>query len=205
MISLKKEWSAGNNLLFHAISHGDTNDVIALLDDKEAKVNCTNINGASPLHFSVYYQNKDIMEALFKHGANPNVLEYSDVGLCAPLHRAIERNNYELCKILLLHGADPNLQEKNGFTALHYAARKGFEDIVKLLIDSGVDVHKRDNLGYNASYWAKTMDFSNLLTILPPPAKRTADEIYEHRLIVNRVHEVPLPKGMKKKKKKGKK
>ena len=199
MISIKKDWNAGNNLLFHAISHGDTNDVIALLEDKEAKVNCTNINGATPLHFAVYYQNKDILEVLLKNGANPNTREYNDVGLCTPLHRAIERNNYEVCKTLLLNGADPNITEKNGFTALHYAARKGYEDIVKLLIDFGVDINKRDGFGYNASYWAKTMDFNHLLGLLPPPAKRTADELYEYRLIVNRVHEVPPPKGKKKK------
>ena len=72
---------------------------------------------------------------------------------------------------------------------------------MKLLIDSGVDINKRDNYGYNASYWAKTMEFTKLLDILPPPAKRTADELFEYRVIVNKVHEVPLPKGMKKKKK----
>ena len=94
MISVKKEWSAGNNLLFHAISHSDTNDVVALLEDREAKVNCTNVNGATPVHYAVQYQNKDILEVLLRYGANPNVQEFLDVGFCTPLHRAIERNNY---------------------------------------------------------------------------------------------------------------
>jgi len=205
IISQKKRWDIGNNLLFHAIAHGDAKDVLALLEDKEAQPNCTNVNGATPLHFAVYYQNKEILELLIKYGANPNVKEYYDVGFCTPLHRAIERNNYELCKILLAAGADPNIQEKNGFTALHYAARKGFADIVKLLLDSGVDVNKRDSFGNNASYWAKAGGFTKVMELLPPPARITSEELHDHWAAMREVHEIPAKKGKKKKGKKKKK
>jgi ankyrin repeat protein len=40
----------GNDLLFHAISHANVHDVIALLEENEVDVNCANINGHTPLH-----------------------------------------------------------------------------------------------------------------------------------------------------------
>ena len=40
----------GNDLLFHAINHANVHDVVALLEENEVDVNCTNINGQTPLH-----------------------------------------------------------------------------------------------------------------------------------------------------------
>ena len=42
----------GNDIMFHAITHGNIHDVIALLHDNECDVNATNINGQTPLHVS---------------------------------------------------------------------------------------------------------------------------------------------------------
>jgi hypothetical protein len=42
----------GSDLLFHAITHANVHDVIALLEENEVDVNCTNINGQTPLHVS---------------------------------------------------------------------------------------------------------------------------------------------------------
>ncbi len=35
----------GREIMFHAITHGNVHDAIALLSDKEVDVNVTNING----------------------------------------------------------------------------------------------------------------------------------------------------------------
>ena len=40
----------GGDLLFHSITHANIHDVIALLEENEVDVNCTNINGQTPLH-----------------------------------------------------------------------------------------------------------------------------------------------------------
>ena len=40
----------GNDILFHAIQHGNVHDVIALLHDNEVDINCSNINGQTALH-----------------------------------------------------------------------------------------------------------------------------------------------------------
>ena len=43
----------GNDLLFHAITHANVHDMIALLEENEVDVNCTNINGHTPLHVRI--------------------------------------------------------------------------------------------------------------------------------------------------------
>ncbi len=47
----------GNDLLFHAINHANVHDVIALLEENEVDVNCSNINGQTPLHVSLINSN----------------------------------------------------------------------------------------------------------------------------------------------------
>ena len=42
----------GSDIMFHAITHANVHDVIALLNDNEVDVNCTNVNGQTPLHVS---------------------------------------------------------------------------------------------------------------------------------------------------------
>lgn len=56
----------GNSLLFHAITHSNVKDVVQLLEDKEADVNCRNINGATPLHYAVQNGNHLVVEVLLK-------------------------------------------------------------------------------------------------------------------------------------------
>ena len=63
----------GAELLFNAINHHNIMDAAALLEDQEADINCTNINGQTPLHYAVDSQNKSIIEMLLQYGANPDV------------------------------------------------------------------------------------------------------------------------------------
>ena len=50
---IEKIKKVGGDLLFHAINHANVHDVVALLEEGEADVNCTNINGQTPLHVSI--------------------------------------------------------------------------------------------------------------------------------------------------------
>ena len=54
----------GENLLFYAIAHSDISDVIHLIEEDECTVNVRNINGATPLHYAVYYDNPTFVEVL---------------------------------------------------------------------------------------------------------------------------------------------
>ena len=63
----------GNDLLFHAITHQNIHDVVALLEDNEVDVNCKNINGQTPLHYAVNAEARSVVEVLLQFDANPNL------------------------------------------------------------------------------------------------------------------------------------
>ena len=62
----------GGDLLFHAVAHCNIHDMVALLDEDEADVNCKNINGQSPLHYAVDEEHLAMVEILLNYGASPN-------------------------------------------------------------------------------------------------------------------------------------
>ena len=67
----------------------------------------------------------------------------------------------------------------------------------------GADENVRDEYGYNASYWAHKEKRQDILDMLPPPAKRTQQEIYDYMQQVWEVHGFKPGKSGKKKKGKG--
>ena len=90
MISKIKK--VGGDILFHCISHHNIHDMIALLKDGEADVNCQDINGRTPLYFAVMSQNINMIQTLLEYGALPNIQENENVGWNTPMHKAVELN-----------------------------------------------------------------------------------------------------------------
>lgn len=97
-----------------------------------------------PLIHAFEVDDKRIMRALLKAGANPNV--------CDLIAGCVKEDNLSLAKLLIEFGADPNGQptwEKDGNfeTNLIRAARLGRYAFVKLLLEAGADpnVHNADN------------------------------------------------------------
>ncbi|CAD8052048.1 unnamed protein product [Paramecium sonneborni] len=191
----------GDPLLFHAVAHGNVQEVISLIEDKEANVDARNINGATPLIFAVQANHPQITELLLKFKANPNLKEYYDVGEKTALHYAVEKNQFKLCQLLLDYGANPSLQDKRGLTCLHYAARQGFKQIVVLLLNYGVDINLRDENGFNASYWAQINKFNEILTLLPQPKFIPSNDLLEFKTQMREIHKIEIGKKKKKKKK----
>ncbi|KAM3144131.1 hypothetical protein pb186bvf_003895 [Paramecium bursaria] len=191
----------GDPLLFHAISHANIQDVIQLLQDKEANVDARNINGSTPLIFAVQANNPTITEVLLKFQANPNLQEYYDVGQKAALHYAVEKNLYQISSLLLEYGANASLQDKRKMTSLHYASRLGHKNLVLLLLNEGVDINLRDENGFNASYWAQVNKFNDVLQILPPPKFIPSNDLLEFKNQMREIHKIEIGKKKKKKKK----
>ena len=59
--------------MFYAIAHADTTNAFHLLEDEEVTINCRNLNGATPLHYAVYYDNPAFVEIFLEYGADPNL------------------------------------------------------------------------------------------------------------------------------------
>ena len=170
----------GTDILLHAIVHGNVHDVIALLNDNEVDVNCTNINGQTPLHFAVNEQKETIIDILLEAQAQVNQPDNENIGGNTPMHLATELNMKEVIDKFLNCGGDPEFKNSQGLSCLHIAAREGHAELVKKFIAKDINLDMRDSCGYSASYWAHRFKHADIVALLPPPLKITKEEYYEH-------------------------
>ncbi|ARE67539.1 SWPV2-ORF287 [Shearwaterpox virus] len=141
-----------------------------------ACINCTDIEGNTPLHFAVKHNNFNLTNLLLENGAIPNIRNDDNI---TPLQIAINNNNIDILRILIdtckhsniaidrcliynsIHqrntesiklltdsGIDINsVDEEYDFTPLHYAASYVIDySVVKCLIALGADVNKKSGL-----------------------------------------------------------
>ena len=60
---------------------------------------------------------------------------------------AIVRGSDEMVTLLVSSGADPNLQDRDGFSALHFAAQDYKLSAAQMLLRTGAKVDLRDSYG----------------------------------------------------------
>ena len=94
------------------------------------------------LHDAVMDNNRETVEFLLTHGADPDIPNNHNFPL---LHLAIGLNNINIVQLLLDHGADPNIQNNYGATPLHLAIGLNNINIVQLLRTHGGDPNIRNN------------------------------------------------------------
>ncbi|XP_025806581.1 tankyrase-1-like [Panicum hallii] len=114
-----------------------------LIEDFQANVDATDVEGATPLVFAVQGTGSTaVVSLLLSHGADANK---ADNGGISPLHIAAERGFYEVAELLLSKGADVDPICENGGAPVHIAAKMGHAKVLKLLLqnkaDAGVDVN----------------------------------------------------------------
>jgi hemoglobin len=105
--------------------------------------------GRSLLHFAAGAGCLDLVNALLRHGADPNL---QDHGGHAPLYRAANECASESGPgvVFALVRAGARVDACDGVTratALHMAARRGFAGIAQALLDCGAPIHARDRNG----------------------------------------------------------
>ncbi|KAK7074366.1 hypothetical protein SK128_009451 [Halocaridina rubra] len=121
-------------------------------------VNATNNALNTPLHFSAYNNDIEILKMLVNLDAN--IIAFDKNG-ATPLHIAIAADSYEVVQELLqfkeikenpteLLSTTDNIQK----TPLHYAAHRGHLKTLKLLLEAGADVTAKDEDGYTALHVA---------------------------------------------------
>nr|UOX38880.1 ankyrin repeat containing protein [Finch poxvirus] len=141
-----------------------------------ACINCTDVEGNTPLHFAVKHDKFNLTKLLLENGAIPNIRNDDNI---TPLQMAINNNNIDILRILIdtckhhniaidrcliynsIHqrntesiklltdsGIDINsVDEEYDFTPLHYAVSYVIDySIVKYLIKLGADVNKKSGL-----------------------------------------------------------
>jgi len=102
------------------------NEMTAAALKAGAKAGARDLDGASPLHFTVMAANREAAEKLIESGAN---VDAADNHGRTPLHLAAEFGEEEFVSFFLSKGANTSLKEAAGKTALDLALENGFSDI----------------------------------------------------------------------------
>jgi hypothetical protein len=104
--------------LVEAARYGDSNLVIALLQ-QGANANVKHpVLRATPLHYMAAQGELKAVNALLASGADPNAKEG---GLETPLHWAVQyRVDVAVVKSLVEHGSDPTIEDAEGKTPIDY-------------------------------------------------------------------------------------
>ncbi|OAA82015.1 Ankyrin repeat-containing domain protein [Akanthomyces lecanii RCEF 1005] len=123
------------------------------LVDGRADANATNLMGESLLLLATAGRHVTVIEALLKHGADPNVMGHN---YTRPLQAAVMAERLDIVQLLLDHHADPNLppawqseKELQGYP-LAIAASRGNLKITRALLNSGADITESKALGIAA-------------------------------------------------------
>ena len=72
-----------------------------------------------------------------------------------------------LCKVLIdKHKFDVNLDDKRGWTALHFSTQSGNYELVTYFADMGTGIHLKTNDGFNCLHIAAKQGHLNICTVL---------------------------------------
>lgn len=95
----------------------DCVNLVKLLLDRGADIECAMKHGYRPLHCACAMKHVNIIEILLERGANINA---SSKNGTTSLHHACSMGDIDVVKTLLRHGADKNIKDSAGKTALEY-------------------------------------------------------------------------------------
>jgi len=108
-------------------------EIALLLLDSGASPNPIEIEPfSSALVEAVIIEDEVLVEALLKHGADPNLRVSKDRRTALIIASSMEASA-RVVKLLLEHGADPGIEDRNGDTALSVAEGLGYKEIATLL------------------------------------------------------------------------
>ena len=149
--------------LIEAVNRGDTAAVRRLLGEG-ARVDASEPDGSTALHWAVRHDRVAIVEALLEAGARADTATRYGV---TPLALAAENGSAPVLKRLLQAGADPHASGPDGETVLMLAARTGRPDAVRVLLAHGVDANAREGWqGETALMWAAGHDHPEVVRLL---------------------------------------
>jgi len=128
--------------IFEASVAGETQSVLAKLQENPDLLESRNADGWTPLHLAAFFGTPELINALLDRGASVDARSGNAMAN-TPLHAAVAGGKTENVAALVKRGADVNAQQSGGWTALHGAAQSGNREMVEVLIAHRADVKAR--------------------------------------------------------------
>ena len=148
----------------------------------------TNTRGSTPLIRAANNGDREMIELLLEHGADPTIYMADRQ---TPIHavlagRSPERQAVELIELFYTAGTDVNVvalvnhrEEVRGGTALHYAVRKRYKDVIRQLASYGIDMDAVDQDGLTALDYTQSRGFMPFMALQTPLHEEEASLLRE--------------------------
>lgn len=136
--------------LFEAACIGETERVLAILDENPDMIDDAAPDGFAAVGFAAFFGHSELLEALIERGAALEIPARNAMQV-RPIHSAVAHADQELALTLtrarLAAAADPNARQQGGETPLHEAVYNENEPLIELLLANGADAHLRNEDG----------------------------------------------------------
>ena len=154
---------ASTEPIVEAAKNGDLQIVKTILAQEPSKLNATDQDNYTSLHWACMRAHWDIVKYLIEKGADLNVIG-GDGG--SPINWAVHHDNVEIIKLMVEKGAKLNIRNKWGMTELHTAIWRGCIQVVEYLLDHGSDPTIKTNEGWTAMHYAFRSGHDNVIEML---------------------------------------
>ena len=120
-------------------------------------------NGDTLLILACKEGNRQLVEILLDHKANPNLANYYGY---TPLYFALEKKHYYIVDILADFDVDFDYMDKNGRTYLAYYINRGDIDVISFILSRGASANTRDIMGIHPLTQAIHLNNLDIVKIL---------------------------------------
>jgi len=149
--------------IVEAAKNGDLETVKTILAQDPSKLNATDEDHYTSLHWACMRAHWNVANFLIEQGADLNI-QGGDGG--APLNWAAHHDNVEIIKRMIEKGASLNVQNQWGMTELHTAIWRGSIHVVEYLLDQGSDPMIKTNEGWTAMHYSCRSGHDNVIELL---------------------------------------
>lgn len=146
-----------------AAKNGDLRKVKTILAQNPSKLNATDDDKYTALHWACMRTHWDIAKFLIEKGANVNAVG-GDGGTI--LNWTVHHDNVEIVKLMVEKGAKLNVRNQWGMTELHTAIWRGCINVTEYLLNSGSDPMIRTNEGWTAMHYAFRSGHDDVIEML---------------------------------------
>ncbi len=154
----------GQETLSDLVRSGQREAVLAAITSPDIDVNAADPDGATALLWATYKVDHELVRALLKAGAKPNVTNHFGA---SPLAEAVKLADVDLVRMLLDAHANPNSPNQDNQTALMLASSLGSVQVAKLLTSKGADVNAVESFrGQTALMWAAAENHPEVVELL---------------------------------------
>ncbi len=138
VLAFMTAFAAWSQEISRAITEGNLEKVVKILNDNPGLLDAKDIQGLTPLNKSLAEGKKEIAYELIRRGADASIGDNENT---LPVHMAARLGDIDLYKTIASKGFDINVKDDNDVTPLFYSIEGKHPAMTKYLVENGADVN----------------------------------------------------------------